>query len=141
MTGIFLVPEWLFVQAQVALGLTQREFADLLGCERRTIQRWQDRGGNVSTGDLLKLAAALDAVKPELAAECRRVASQDPTQPASPDNIARIVQAAATAMGTTPEAVRPAVEAAFKTAMAAGESVGGMVLGMTMQGVSPSGGA
>ena len=39
--------EWsaLFLRARDALGLSQKELGELLGMDRRTIQRWEDRGG------------------------------------------------------------------------------------------------
>jgi transcriptional regulator with XRE-family HTH domain len=136
MAEAFRTPNDLWVRVQVALGLTQRGLADLVGVERRTIQRWQDRGGHTVTVDLLKVAAALDSVKPELAAEVRAIASQDPTRPTEPPVIAAVVGAAAAAVGMSSEAVMPAVEAAFRMAKARGASVHGMVLGFTVERAS-----
>jgi DNA-binding XRE family transcriptional regulator len=44
MTEVFQTPNDLWVRVQVALELTQAALADLVGVERRTIQRWQGRG-------------------------------------------------------------------------------------------------
>jgi DNA-binding XRE family transcriptional regulator len=141
MAGIFRTPNHLWVRVQMALKLTQVELADLVGVERRTIQRWQDRGANAATSELLKVAVALDPKDPDLAAEVRAIASQDPTTPAEPQLIAAIVGAAAAAVGLSSEAVKPAVEAAFRTAKARGVSVDGMMLGLMVERASASRGA
>ncbi len=52
--------------------------------------------------------------------------------------MARILQAAATAIGTSPAAVRPAVEAAFREARATAASVHAVVLAFTPGAVSPA---
>ncbi len=56
----------------------------------------------VLTRSMLKLVVALDAVAPELAAECRTLVSQDPTVPASDEIVEVILRAAALALGTSP---------------------------------------
>jgi transcriptional regulator with XRE-family HTH domain len=136
MAEVFQTPGALWVRVQIALALTQRQLADLVGVERRTIQRWQSRGGLAGTTELLKVAVALDATTPELAAEVRAIASQDPTRPTESHVIAAIVGAAAAAVGMSDEAVKPAVEAAFRAAKAHGASVHGMVLALTVEGAS-----
>jgi hypothetical protein len=59
-------------------------------------------------------------------------------RPATEDVMARILQAAATAIGTSPAAVRPAVEAAFREARATAASVHAVVLAFTPGAVSPT---
>jgi hypothetical protein len=136
MAEIFPTSNKLWVLVQQALKLTQRELAALVGVERRTIQRWQVHGALSSTTELLKVAVALDAVNSELAVEVRAIASQDPTRPTEPQVIEAIVGAAAAAVGMSSEAVKPAVEAAFRAAKARGASVDGMLLGLTVERAS-----
>jgi hypothetical protein len=107
------------------------------GLTRRTVQRWEDDGALVPTETIVTLAAALDGVRPDLAAQCRAIASQDPEMPTDPEAITRILEAAAKAAGTSADAVRPAVEAAFREARAVGASVHGVVLAL-MPGALPS---
>jgi transcriptional regulator with XRE-family HTH domain len=138
MPGAHSVPKLLIILAQTQLKMTQQAFADMLGVSRRTVIRWQDRDSVVDTERLLKLASALDATLPELAAQCRQIASRDDTVPASEEIVGEILQAAATAIGTSPEAVRPAVDAAFRAARARGVSPHGVVLGLTPGVVPPT---
>src|SRR5271154_5300149 len=57
----------LLVHCQMALGFTQQHLADLLGCTKRTVQRWEDRGGILLPSGLEALARALYPVRPDLA--------------------------------------------------------------------------
>src|SRR5580692_9455687 len=110
----------LLTHCQMALGLTQQELADLLGCTKRTIQRWEDRGTTLLPPALEALARALYPVRPDLAA--RVAAGGDTTldklgipsaaaaaAPVTSEPIEAIVRSAADAMAVTPEAVRPAI--------------------------------
>jgi hypothetical protein len=113
------------IHCQTALGMTQAEMGAMLGKDRRTIQRWQDRGCSLLPGDAATLASALRPGHPDLADKVlalgRETADQLGMPPATtPEMIAAIVQAAAAAGGTTPDAIRPAVAAAFAKAAAMG---------------------
>jgi hypothetical protein len=142
MHGCVTVPARFLVEAEWKLKMSHREFADLLEVSRRSIIRWESRGAQVLTPSMLKLAVALDAVSPELAAECRTLVCQDPTVPASDEIVVAILQAAALTLGTSPDAVRPGVDAAFRAARSRGVSVQAVVLGLTPAVVSwPTNGA
>jgi hypothetical protein len=137
MHGSVTVPARFLVEAEWKLKMSHGQFANLLGVSRRSIIRWESRGAQVLTGSMLKLAVALDAVSPELAAECRTLVSQDPTVPASDEIVDAILRAAALALGTSPEAVRPGVDAAFRAARSRGVSAQAVVLGLTPAVVPP----
>ena len=137
MHGVVTVPARFLVEAEGKLKMSHRELADLLGVSRRSILRWESRGAPVPTTSMLKLAVALDAVSPELAAECRTLVCQDPTVPASDEIVEAILRAAALALGTSPEAARAGVDAAFRAAQSRGVSVQAVVLGLTPAGVPP----
>jgi hypothetical protein len=85
----------LLVHCQIALGLTQKELGDLLG-----------------------MASALQPVRPDLAEQVLELGRTmgivgQPASPATAEVIDAILQAAADAGGTSPEAIRPAVTAAL----------------------------
>jgi len=130
MHGVVSVPARFLIEAEWTLKMSHKELAELFEVSRRSIIRYQKRGAHVLTESLLKLAVALDAVSPELAAECRTLACQDPGVQASDEIVEGIVRAAALALGTSPEAVRPGVDAAFRAARAKGVSVQAVVLGL-----------
>ena len=137
MHGVVTVPARFLVEAEGKLKMSHQEFADLLEVSRRSIIRWESRGACVLTGSMLKLALALDAVCPELAAECRTLVCQDPTVPASDEIVDVILRAAGLALGTSPEAARAGVDAAFRAARSRGVSVQAVVLGLTPAVVPP----
>ncbi len=117
----------LIIECRTALGLTQQQFGDLVGHGKRTVQRWEVRGAILLPSQLEALACALSPVRPDLA---ERIASsgettlasvaKDPGAVASPTEMseaaASVVRAAANAIGVTPNAVVPAVAAAFARA-------------------------
>jgi hypothetical protein len=112
----------LIVECLIALQMTQKEMGALLGKNRRTIQRWQHTGTTLLEQDAETLAAALRPVRADLAdrvlatmAKARREAGLDP-EPASAKVVNAILRAAAAAGGTSADAVRPAVAAAFAKA-------------------------
>jgi transcriptional regulator with XRE-family HTH domain len=124
----------LLIHCQMALGLTQQELADLLGCTKRTIQRWQDKGGSLLPSGIETLARALYPVRPDLAEQVAAaghttleqlgipsVAASGP--PAISEPIEAIVRSAAEAMGVAPEVVRPAIATAFAGAREVGLDV------------------
>jgi hypothetical protein len=122
----------------MALQMTQAELGDLLGVHKRTIQRWQERHLSLSPSQAERLAAALRPVQRELAEAVleigRRFAAQvgttAPMLPAAPEAIEEVVRAAAEACSTTPEAIRPAVVAAFAKAQELELEVGEIVAGV-----------
>jgi transcriptional regulator with XRE-family HTH domain len=116
----------LVVQCRLALQLTQQQFGDMVGCTKRTIQRWEERGALVLVGQAHAIAVALRGSHPELAQQVAasmdmtldQLAAYQPDSGASPrmDPIESIVYAAAEAMGITPDVARPGVAAAFERA-------------------------
>lgn len=127
----------LIVTCQLALKMTHREFGALVGKSERTLQRWADRGGVLLPSEADVLAAALDPVRPDLAAEVRadgRATGESLGLLAPSAALQAIVQAAATALGANTDAVRPALLAAFEAAQDAGVSVDAVVAGLERTG-------
>jgi transcriptional regulator with XRE-family HTH domain len=128
----------LLVHCQVALRLSQEELGELLGKNRRTIQRWQESGFQPTANVAETLAHALQPVRPDLAEQVlelgRKVAiafgMTPPARPATAEVIDAILQAAADAGGTSPEAIRPAITAALRKAEEAGVDLGAIVAGL-----------
>jgi transcriptional regulator with XRE-family HTH domain len=129
----------LLIECQFALGLSQQELGDLLGINRRTIQRWQESGFAPVPDMAETLAHALEPVRPDLAEQVRELARSDasetdatsPPVPATQEVIAAILRAAADAGGTSPEAIRPVVTAALLQAEAAGVDIHELVAALT----------
>ena len=125
----------LLVHCQIALGLTQEELGELLGRNKRTIQRWQASGFELMADQAETLAHALQPVRPDLAEQVlelgRRAAiaagMTPPGRPATAQVIDAILRAAADAAGTSPEAIRPAITAALLKAEEAGVEVRAIV--------------
>jgi hypothetical protein len=118
----------------MALGLTQEGLGELLGRNRRTIQRWQDRGFQLMADQAEALALALEPVRPDLAARVLELVSKatieagaTPARPATAEVIDAILRAAADAAGTSPVAIRPAITAALLKAQEAGVDVSAIV--------------
>jgi len=136
----------LLVHCQLALGLTQKGLGDLLGRDRRTIQRWQTSGFELMPDQAQTLADALQPVRPDLAEQVLELgrktailAGMTPPQiPATPEMIDAILRAAADAGGTSPEAIRSAVAAAFLRAEEAGVEVRAVVAGLSSAGKAES---
>lgn len=132
----------LLVQCQIALGLTQEELGDVLGRNRRTVQRWQDSGFEPTADQAETLARALEPVRPDLAEQVRELGRKaaiaagvtPPARPATAEVIDAILRAAADAGGTTPEAIRPAITAALLKAEEAGVEVRAIVAGLKSAG-------
>jgi transcriptional regulator with XRE-family HTH domain len=112
---------------QISLGISQREMGDLVGVTKRTIQRWQDGGTSMLDEDqATALAERLRPGHPALADEVMALGRRFGTtsaRPVSPEELAAILGAAATAGGTSPEGARPLVLAAFQEAAAQGVDV------------------
>ena len=127
----------LMVHCQVALGLTQKELGALVRRDRRTIQRWQDKGCQLTPDEVEALAAALGPVRPDLVEAVRELGrkwrkAMGASAPATPEVIDAIVAAAAAEIGTavTKRAVEAALRAAFGKAADAGVELGAVVRGM-----------
>jgi hypothetical protein len=130
----------LIVHCQIALDLTQRELGDLLGKNRRTIQRWQSRGCHLLPAEAKTLAAALRPVRPDLADQALALGQKSAialgmTPPATLQEIDEILQAAARAAGgIATGAVRRAVTAAFVKAAERGFDLKAVVAGLRAKG-------
>jgi hypothetical protein len=127
----------LLIRAQQALGATQKELAQLLGRSRRTIIRYQARGGagNLSMSDWHTLARAIHPRDRAMAETIATATGETlvtlglesptppPRPPVSPRDLAdALVCAASEAADVSPRAMRPALVAAFERASASGFS-------------------
>lgn len=136
----------LVTKAQFALGLSQAQLATLLGSSRRTMSRWVSGQGQPSLdqwGHLVRhvhpkdrgLAAAIAA---QMGQTLVSLGLEEPPQPAAApapagppprpavptsDLVDSVVCAAAEAIATTPQAIRPALLAAFDRAASVSLSV------------------
>lgn len=121
----------LLYRAQLALGMTQAEFGELIGVSRRTIIRWSPNASPIPQ-HLHEVARAVHPLDSGLAAEVAVAAGTTlealGVLPATPPMqlahlVDSIVCAAAEAAGTTPQAIRPALSAALERAEAMGVTV------------------
>ena len=126
----------LLVKARLALGILQKDVAELLGVSARTMGRWTSRGVNLTREQTATLARA---VHPKDASLASRIAAYGgetletlgilagPAAGATPPATARtlmlraqavdaVVCSAADALDISPRAVRPAVLAAVRRA-------------------------
>lgn len=122
-------------EAQRALGLSQREFGELLESSQRTVQRWSAGRAEPYHHQLVKLAAAVYGRNPDLAHRLASSMGQTleslgvvmATQPAASPIpsllVEAVVSAAAEALDVSPRVARPAVLAAMERAKAASLSV------------------
>jgi hypothetical protein len=125
----------LFYVVHAAMGMNQREIGEFLGYSRRTIVRWTRSGISGATdADWCKMARAVHAKNPELARQAAKAAGEtleslglvtQAREPARPplttaDRADLAVYAAAEAMATSPQAVRPALLAALDRMTAVG---------------------
>lgn len=125
----------LFYRVHTAMGLNQREIGEFLGYSRRTIVRWMtSHVAGAIDADWCKMARAVFPKDPELAREAAKVAGETleslglvtpPREPVRPpltvsDRADLAVHAAAEAMATAPQAVRPALLAALDRMTAVG---------------------
>jgi hypothetical protein len=125
----------LMVQCQIALGLTQKAMGELLGKDRRTIQRWQDRGCTLMPDDAETLAKALRPEHPDLADavlalghETAKILGMAPA--VTPEVIEEILQTAAEAGGVSADTLRAALTAAFVKVVQDGFDIRAVVAGM-----------
>ena len=125
----------LFLQARDALGLTQKQLGALLGMDRRTIQRWEERGGiGMDRKQAEILAAALRPSHAALADTVLKAVRLEEVRGgrlASPEAVASILEAAAHAGGMSVEAVKPIVRAALTATAAAGTHPSAVVAAMS----------
>jgi hypothetical protein len=125
---------YLTVRSRELLHLNQQMFADHVGSSLRTVQRWEAKRGAPPRDVILWMADAVRSIDPEIAAHldvyAPRPMPPPPPEPAKPIEappppappppplpqhvlVDSVVCAAAEAMGVTPQAIRPAVLAAF----------------------------
>ncbi len=127
----------LLVEAQSALGKTQETLGTMLGVSRKTMGRWMAGRGSPTIGQWANLARAVHAVNPPLAqriatemgetlvslglvapppspeALAAAAAAAAPPPLAAADLVDSIVCAAAEAVNLPPQAIRPALLAAY----------------------------
>jgi DNA-binding XRE family transcriptional regulator len=151
----------LLSQAQNALGHTQESLGRILGISRKTMGRWQSGHGSPSIQQWAEIARWVHARNPDLAA---RIASEmgeslvslgivapiapqaAPAVPVTPpiptsDLVDSIVCAAAEAVAMTPQAIRPAVLAAFDRAASVRMSIDDVRATLRPAGAAPDKGA
>jgi hypothetical protein len=109
------------------------------------MQRWEERGTGLMLSELEPLARALAPVRPDLAEKLASSAGTslgalgiDPAALAKSratmsDPVGSVVHAAAKVMGVSPDAIRPALAAAFARAAEAGLDVQKVVKGLSAQ--------
>jgi hypothetical protein len=128
----------LMTLVQVSLRISQREMGELVGVTKRTIQRWQGGGTAIlDENQATVLAERLRPGHPELADEVMALGRRFGTtsaKPVSPEALAAILGAAATAGGLSPEGARPLVLAAFQQAAAEGLDVQAVVVALRSGG-------
>lgn len=128
----------LLTRVQRALGVTQQALGEELNASARTVMRWQQGRSGPRASGLLRLVPRLHGNDPKLAqevvAECG--ATLDDVGELSPSSIAgrehlvdAVVCAAAEAMATAPQSVRPALHAALVRARALGLSMRDVIEG------------
>jgi DNA-binding XRE family transcriptional regulator len=134
----------LLTRARSALGMSQEGFGELLGVSRRTMVRWQGGSSGPSYENWMELVRHVHpksrALAVEIATELEETlvslgleappapavtAPEIPAAPARPsppvaDLVDSIVCAAAEAVASTPQAIRPALLAAFERAASLG---------------------
>jgi transcriptional regulator with XRE-family HTH domain len=133
-------------KARQALGVTQAELAVVVQSSKRTVSRWEGGRSTPAEFHMTRLAEAVHPTDPSLAAELAALANETllslglerpPPAPApapAPEPPARslpsdrdlvdsIVCAAAEAVATTPQAIRPALIAAFDRADSVGLAI------------------
>jgi transcriptional regulator with XRE-family HTH domain len=125
----------LLLEARRTLGWGQRQLAEHLGCSERTIQRWDARGSTPMPNQLARLAGLVYPQDPELASRIAKAADTTldqlgllpaksaPSGPSLAHMADSITCAAADAVSMLPDAMRPALLAAFERARDMGVSV------------------
>jgi transcriptional regulator with XRE-family HTH domain len=124
----------LLIHCRLALGLSQQEFAALVGVTKRTLMRWEERGTVLLPPQATALARALNGVRPDLAVQVAAsvgatlpklgvVPAADSSPTTISDPVDSVVRAAASVMGCAPNDIRGAVAAAFAQAREIGLDV------------------
>lgn len=112
----------LMVECQMALKMTQKQMGAVVGKDRRTILRWQDKGTILGQEDAEALADAVRPVRPDLAdrvlAARREAVKRFQLSPsrATARQAKEILDAAVAASGASAKATRAAIVAAFAKA-------------------------
>ena len=136
----------LVIQAQLALGMTQSAFGEMLGLSRATIGRWSSgRFPGLIPSNVAAIATALYPIDPALASqlavscgttlESLGIVAPIPATVSAPTVslghlVDSVVCAAADAGGQLPSVVRPALAAAFARARDVGLSMEDVVKGL-----------
>ena len=130
----------LLLQAQMALKMSQTAFGQLLGVSRRTIIRWHGNHLNLPVHHQATLTRLVHAQDPALASalatafggtlESLGVVTPAAPLPAYRDLADVIVCAAAEAAGLAPQAIRPALVAAFDRAASVGLTIADVQKGL-----------
>jgi DNA-binding XRE family transcriptional regulator len=127
---------YLVARGRQALAMNQQELAKLLGSSLRTVQRWEAGRASPYPNELQQLADAVRPHDPKFASEidvwaprptppAPAVVAPPPPPPPPPEPpppiapsvlVDSVVCAAAEAMAVAPQAIRPAVLAAFTRA-------------------------
>jgi transcriptional regulator with XRE-family HTH domain len=135
----------LCAEARRTMHMNQRKFADAVGSSLRTVQRWETSRSSPVPAGVHRIADAVRALDPALAAEIDTLSPRrapppalvsppaSPVQPPLTDAVRldALVCAAAEAMGLAPQTLRPALLAAFRRAKATGLTVDAVIAGLT----------
>lgn len=137
----------LMIRGRVALGISNKELAERMGCSRRTMQRWMARQSYIVPVELAKLAGLVAPHDRALAEEIAQTAGQTlealghappaPPRPPLPHLGHAVVCVAAEAMDLSPRALRPALHAAFKCARDLGLTVEELELALAPVAAAP----
>jgi len=125
---------FLLTQARRVLMQNQRQLGEMVGVSLRTVQRWETKVGYPSAGNIQAVADAVRPHDPALASEMDTFAprpvppppvdspsaEKSKAPPPAPVLVDSVVCAAAEATALAPQAIRPAVLAAFVRARDAG---------------------
>ncbi len=135
----------LCAEARRRMHMNQRRFAEAVSSSLRTVQRWETARSSPVPADIHRVADAVRALDPQLAAEIDELSPRPrpppalvsaPTSPvqaplSSAILLDSLVCAAAEAMGLAPQTLRPALLAAFTRAKATGLTVDAVIAGLT----------
>jgi hypothetical protein len=123
-------------QARKQVAYTNGDFAKLTGVSKRTVERHSHNGGISFNDQTHRLIAAVHPQDPQLASQLADAAgttlaalglkAAPSASDARPEHADSVLVAAANALALPPEAVRPAVAAAFSRALALGVSLHGL---------------
>jgi hypothetical protein len=133
-------------QARKHVAYSNGEFAKLTGVSKRTVERHSHNGGISYTDQTHRLIAAVHPVDPQLASQLAEASgttlaalglkAAPSASDARPEHADSVLVAAANALNLSPEAVRPAVAAAFARALGLGVSFQGLAEHLSRPAVS-----